>query len=228
MAWRGASGKIALGLLGLLAAVALAVHPIGKAGAVGEPGFTCKRIHRGTAQVNPNPRGRPPLIIGDSTTLLPIPNLTAAGFAVNARGCRGFGEAIGVARAIEAKGKLPHLVLINDYGNGGLSTKLVAKVLEVMGSSRVLGLVTEYDADTGKAPAPETWKLFRAARSHPRRIFVLDWVKFSLPHHFADPAEGAWFLADLFHPNFAGADAYAQFLSAALPLARDGSVPPLR
>ena len=39
----------------------------------------------------------------------------------------------------------------------------------------------------------------------------------SLPHHRADPAPGAWFLPDLFHPNFPGAHAYGNFLAQVLP-----------
>jgi hypothetical protein len=56
---------------------------------------------------------------------------------------------------------------------------------------------------------------------------VLDWVKYSLPHHKADPKPGAWFIYDLFHPNYTGAAAYAIFLAQALPLATDGKFPPL-
>jgi hypothetical protein len=194
---------------------------------VGEPGFTCKRVHRGTAQVNPNPEGRPPLVIGDSTVNLPIPNLTAVGYSVNARGCRGFEEAVRVAETIRSKHRLPHLVLMNDYGNGGVSLAHIEGALSAIGKSRVLGLVTEYDANTGHPPAPDTNVLFQAQSRFPHRIVVLDWVKYSLAHHKAEPKPGAWFLPDLFHPNFAGADAYAQFLAKALPLARPGAFPPL-
>jgi hypothetical protein len=69
--------------------------------------------------------------------------------------------------------------------------------------------------------------LFKAARQYPHRIFVLDWVRYSRPHHSAEPAPGAWFLPDLFHPNYTGAQAYADFLAQALPLAKNGRFPPL-
>jgi hypothetical protein len=59
--------------------------------------------------------------------------------------------------------------------------------------------------------------IVNAAREHPDRIKLLDWVKYSLPHHKVEPAPGAWFLPDLFHPNFTGAHAYANFLAQALP-----------
>ena len=167
------------------------------------------------------------MAIGDSTMILPIPNLNAVGFSVNARGCRGFKESINIARKLKAKGRLPHLVMINAYGNGGVNPGLIDEALGVLGRKRVLGLVTAYNADTGAPPAPDTDVLFKAARQHRHQIFVLDWVKYSLPHHAAEPSPGAWFLPDLFHPNFTGADAYAQFLAQALPLARDGRFPPL-
>jgi hypothetical protein len=199
------------------------------ASAIGEPDFTCKKVHHGKAkvEVDPSPNGRPPVVIGDSTVMLPIPDLALAGYNVNARSCRGFREAVNVATRLRAKGHLPHLVLINDYGNGGVSPELIAEALDATGPKRVLGLVTEYDADTGHPPAPDTSELFRAERRYPHRVLVLDWVKYSLPHHFADPAPGSWFIGDLFHPSFAGADAYAQFLSRALPLAKRGAFPPL-
>ena len=97
----------------------------------------------------------------------------------------------------------------------------------MIGRKRVLGLVTAYNADTGEPPAPDTNILFRAAKEHRHRIFVLDWVKYSLSHHTVEPTPGAWFLPDLFHPNYTGAQAYADFLAEALPLARQGRFPPL-
>ncbi len=210
----------------LAAAMTLALRaPRGDA--AGEPAFHCHKVHGGAAQANPNPKGRPPLAIGDSTMLLPIPNLNQVGYSVNARGCRGFKEAVAVATKLRRKHRLPHLVLINSYGNGGVNPDLISEALGALGRSRVLGLVTAYDADTGHPPAPDTDVLFKAAKRHPHRIFVLDWVKYSRPHHAAEPKPGAWFEPDLFHPDYAGAEAYAQFLAQALPLAKDGRFPPL-
>ena len=220
----GASRTIALALVALAGSVAWAAST---AHGVGEPGFSCKKVHRGKAAVNPNPKGKPPLVIGDSTVNLPIPNLSQVGFDVNARGCRGILEAINVADKLRRKGRLPHLILINGYANGGFGQKQADELLDAIGKRRVVVLLTEYNADTGKGAAPGTRQLFVAQRQHRHQIAVLDWVDYSRPHHFADPAPDAWFLGDLFHPNFAGADAYAQFLSGALPLAKEGSFPPL-
>lgn len=216
---------VALGLLVLCVGLTLTVAK--DAGAAGEPAFSCKRTYHGTATVNPNPKGRPPLFIGDSTVNLPIPNLNAVGFSVNSRGCRGMGEAIEVATRFRQRGKLPHLVLLNDYGNGGVGDKQIGELLDIVGRRRVIGFVTEWDADTGKTPAAGTDFLKHVAKRYRHQIFVLDWIGYSRPHHFAEPRPGAWFLPDRFHPNFDGAEAYAQFVARALPVAREGRFPPL-
>jgi hypothetical protein len=214
-------GTAALVALCICVAFATAAH------GAGEPDFGCKKVHRGKATIDPNDKGRAPIAIGDSTMLLPIPNLNAVGYSVNARGCRGFREAVNIARKLKAKHHLPHLVLTNAYGNGGVNPTLIQDALDVLGKKRVLGLITEYNADTGHPPAPDTDMLFKAAKQYPHRIFVLDWVTYSRSHHAAEPKPGAWFLPDLYHPNYTGADAYAQFLATALPLATNGHFPPL-
>ena len=137
--------------------------------AAGEPEFGCKKIHRGKADIDPNPKGRAPVALGDSTMILPIPNLNDVGYSVNARGCRGFKEAINIVAKLKAKHHLPHLVLINSYGNGGVNPRLIAEALAVLGKKRVLGLITAYDADTGKPPAPDTDVLYKSARRYPHR-----------------------------------------------------------
>jgi hypothetical protein len=187
--------------------------------AAGEPAFGCGHVHTAQAERNPyGPNdGPPPIAIGDSTMLLPIPDLIRVGFDVNAKGCRGFKQSIWVARDLRNRGELPNLILINAYGNGGVNDDLIKFALKVIGPKRTLVLVTAYNADTGEAPAPDTDVLVRAAKEHPDQIKLLDWVKYSLPHHKVEPAPGAWFLPDLFHPNFTGAPVYANFLAQVLP-----------
>ena len=185
--------------------------------AAGEPAFGCGHEHTAEAQRNPLAPGPPAIAIGDSTMLLPIPDLTRVGFDVNAKGCRGFKQSIWVARDMRDRDELPRIVAFNAYGNGGVNDDLIKFALKVLGPERTLVLVTAYDADTGEPPAPDTDILVQAARDHPDQIELLDWVKFSLPHHKVEPAPGAWFLPDLFHPNFTGADAYANFLAQVLP-----------
>src|SRR3954451_3148747 len=170
-------GTVVVAVLCLLGALPAVAH------GSGEPAFGCKQVHRGKATVDPNPKGPPPVAIGDSTMLLPIPNLNAVGYSVNARGCRGFKEAVDVAAKLRRKHRLPHLVLINSYGNGGVNPILIQDALKTLGPKRVLGLITAYNADTGHPPAPDTDVLFRASRQNPHRVLVLDWVKYSRPHH---------------------------------------------
>jgi hypothetical protein len=206
------------GMIGAAIAL-LGLWPASAALAAGEPAFGCGHVHTAQAQRNPyGPNGGPPPIaIGDSTMLLPIPDLTRVGFDVNAKGCRGFKQSVWVARDLRNRGVLPRLILINAYGNGGVNSDLIRFALKVIGPKRTLVLVTAYNADTGEPPAPDTNVFFQAARDHPDQIKLLDWVRYSLPHHKVDPAPGAWFIPDLFHPNFTGAHAYANFLAQVLP-----------
>jgi hypothetical protein len=206
------------GMIGAAVAL-LALWQPSAALAAGEPAFGCGHVHTAQAQRNPfgPDDGPPPIAIGDSTMLLPIPDLTRVGFDVNAKGCRGFKQAVWVARDMRNRGVLPKLILINSYGNGGVNDDLIKFALKVIGPKRTLVLVTAYNADTGEPPAPDTEVFFQAAKEHPDQIKVLDWVKYSLPHHKVEPAPGAWFLPDLFHPNFTGAHAYANFLAQVLP-----------
>jgi hypothetical protein len=206
------------GMIGAAIAL-LALWQPSAAPAAGEPAFGCGHVHTAEAQRNPyGPNdGPPPIAIGDSTMLLPIPDLTRVGFDVNAKGCRGFKQAVWVARDMRNRGVLPKLILINSYGNGGVNNDLIKFALKVIGTKRTLVLVTAYDADTGHPPAPDTDVFVQAAKDHPDQIKLLDWVKYSLPHHKVEPAPGAWFLPDLFHPNFTGAHAYGNFLAQVLP-----------
>jgi hypothetical protein len=187
--------------------------------AAGRVPLDCGKQHTGQAKFNPYGanHGPPPIAIGDSTMLFPIPDLNRAGFDVNAKGCRGFKQSVWVARDLRNRGILPKLILFNAYGNGGVDDGLIKFALKVIGPKRTLVLVTAYDADTGHPPAPDTDVIVRAAKEHPDRIELLDWVKYSLPHHKVDPAPGAWFLPDLFHPNIVGSAAYAHFLAQVLP-----------
>src|SRR5665648_155916 len=99
-------GSVALTALCLSVALADVAH------GAGEPAFHCQKVHRSAALVDPNPKGPAPLAIGDSTMLLPIPNLNQVGYSVNARGCRGFRESVDVAAKLRRKHRLPHLVVI--------------------------------------------------------------------------------------------------------------------
>jgi hypothetical protein len=212
----GAAAAAHLGLLLVLLLALLWAEP-SRAGK-----FGCGEREVGEAKRNPNQRGRPPLLVGDSTSLVSIPAVTRIGFDVNARGCRSFRDAIVIARNLRKRHRLPHLVVVNAYAQGGVTPDEIARALSIVGGRRVLGLVTAYNAETGAAPAPDTDVLAAAAEQFPTRILLLDWVQHSLPHHQV----GDWFLPDLSHLNREGARAYARFLKRALPLAREGKLPP--
>src|SRR5262249_43574603 len=115
------------------------------------------------------------------------------------------------------RGILPKLILINAYGNGGGNGDPIKIALKGIGPKRELVLGTPYDADTRHPPAPDTHVNFQAGRDHPGPAPGLALGDDSLPPHKVEPAPGAWFLPDLFHPNFTGAHAYAQFLAQVLP-----------
>lgn len=200
-------------------AVALLCALFASTASAARPIVDCGKEHVARAAFNPygTGHGPPPIAIGDSTMLFPLPDLTKVGYDVNARGCRGFKQAVWIARDLRNRGILPKLILINSYGNGGVNPGLIKFALKVIGPKRTLVLVTAYNADTGHPPAPDTDVLVRAAKEHPGQIKLLDWVRHSLPHHRTDPAPGAWFLPDLYHPNLVGSRAYAQFLSRVLP-----------
>jgi hypothetical protein len=209
--------RVKAGVIGMGLALLCAWLP--SPAAAGRVPLDCGKQHTGQAKFNPYGanHGPPPIAIGDSTMLFPIPDLNKAGFDVNAKGCRGFKQSVWVARDLRNRGILPKLILFNAYGNGGVNDDLIKFALKVIGPKRTLVLVTAYDADTGHPPAPDTDVIVKAAKDHPDQIKLLDWVKYSLPHHRADPAPGAWFLPDLFHPNFPGAHAYGNFLARVLP-----------
>src|SRR3954469_21606267 len=114
--------------------------------------------------------------------LLPIPDLTRVGFDVNGLGCRGFKQAVWVARDMRNRGVLPKLILINFYGNGGVNDDLIKFALKVIGPKQALVLVPTYPRATGPPPAPNTDVLVKAAKDHSDQIKLLDWVKYSLPH----------------------------------------------
>ena len=90
-----------LGVIMLLAAAALA--PAASAGCGGVATIAPTHHRAGV---------RPPLAIGDSTMLLALDDLAAAGYGANAHGCREYGEALALLRARKASGTLPHMVVI--------------------------------------------------------------------------------------------------------------------
>lgn len=198
-------------LIAAVLALALAPH---RAGAVFDP--ACGSVETGKARKNVNPGGRPPLAIGDSTMLLALPNLTGEGYAVNAHGCRQISEGLALLRSLKRAGRLPHLVVIALGADASVSVGQLSRAFGLLGGRRVLGLVTPRELGGGTSSDADAVRA--AARRHPRRAVLLDWVAYSAGH--AD-----WFQPDGLHLTFSGAHAFARLLRQALPYARAGAFP---
>ena len=98
---------------------------------------------------NVNPGGRAPLAIGDSTMLLALPNLAAAGYRVDAHGCRGWDEGMAVIKKYRRRGRLPHLVTIALGADYSISRLAIRRALRVLGPKRLLALVTPRELGGG-------------------------------------------------------------------------------
>jgi hypothetical protein len=187
----------------LVAAAFLALLPAGAA----EAG--CGGVQYVPAKKKPA-RGRPPLAIGDSTMLLAMPDLSKAGYNVDAHGCRGMEEGLAIIRHRRAIGRLPHLVVIALGTDFAISRRQIRRALHYLGPNKVLGLVTPWEL--GGFAGSDARVIRAAAQDYRKRIALLDWVKFSRGH-------GSWFQPDGCHLTFAGARAFARLFKRALPLA---------
>jgi hypothetical protein len=155
--------------------------------------------------------GRPPLAIGDSTMLLAMPDLSRAGYNVDAHGCRGMEEGLAILRRRRAAHRLPHLNVIALGTDFTISRHEIRRALHYLGPDRVLGLVTPWEL--GGYAGSDARVIREAAKDYRKRIVLLDWVKFSRGH-------GSWFQPDGCHLTFAGARAFARLFRKALPFAQ--------
>jgi hypothetical protein len=176
----------------------------------------CGGVETAKAQRNPNPGGRPPLAIGDSTMLLALPNLSHEGYTVNAHGCRQITEGIELLKGLKREGKLPHLVVVALGADATISPGQLGKVFRLLGPKRVVGLVTP--RELGGGTSSDADHVRGAAKHHPRRAVLLDWVAYSAGH-------SDWFQPDGLHLTLTGAQAFARLLRQALPYAKAGAFP---
>jgi hypothetical protein len=142
--------------------------------------------------------------------LLALPNLAAAGFQVNAHGCRQFPEALDLLRRLAHGRILPQLVVIALGADGSVTAGDIRRSLAILGPRRILGLVTPRELGGGSGADAATVRA--AGRASPGRVRVLDWVALAAGH-------GDWFQPDGLHLTFPGAAAFARLLGRALPLA---------
>jgi hypothetical protein len=176
----------------------------------------CGGVERARAQKKVNPGGRAPLAIGDSVMLLAIPRLARIGYKVNARGCRQWGQGEQVLRHYRRAGKLPHLVVMGLGADGSITSRDVRRTLHILGPKRVLGLVVPRELGGGTSHDADVVR--HAARTHRRRILLLDWVRQSR-------GRGGWFQPDGIHLTHSGAAAYTRLLRRACRYAAAGEFP---
>ncbi|MGI8713662.1 MAG: hypothetical protein ACR2NR_10860 [Solirubrobacteraceae bacterium] len=142
--------------------------------------------------------------------LLSLPGLAAAGYDGNAHGCRQFGQALGLLGQLRARKALPHMVAIALGANGTVTGDDINQGLRLLGHKRLLVLVTPRELGGGSGADAATERA--AAAQHPRRILLLDWVRYSAGHP-------SWFAPDGLHLNLPGVKAFTALLSRALPYA---------
>ncbi|HET7443893.1 MAG TPA: hypothetical protein VFJ57_04475 [Solirubrobacterales bacterium] len=204
--------RLHIGIAALVAALAVAALPASSAGF--DP--ACGGVETAKARKNPNPGGHPPLAIGDSTMLLALPPLSGEGYQVNAHGCRQIEEGLDVMREMKRANRLPHLIVIALGADASISSEQMAKAFHIAGPKRVLGLVTPIELGGGTSSDADVVRA--AAKRHPKRSVLLDWVAYSSGH-------SDWFQPDNLHLTFSGADGFARLLKQALPYARAGAFP---
>ncbi|MGH3411764.1 MAG: hypothetical protein ACRDPH_01620 [Marmoricola sp.] len=203
--WRAARRAATLGAIAL---ACLAAVGLGRPGAaMADCGGTV------TSSAHHHPAGQlPPLAFGDSTMLLSLPGLAAAGYDGNAHGCRQLVAMLPILSQLRAQGRLPHMVAIALGSNCCATAQQIGQVLSILGPARLLVLVTPVHENA-------TDSLERAeARAHPGRILLLDWVGASAGH-------GSWFQPDGLHLTMPGVYAFTALLGRALPYAYEPCPP---
>jgi hypothetical protein len=160
--------------------------------------------------------GRAPLAIGDSVMLLALHRLADEGYRVNAHGCRGWAEGMGVLRAVKRRHHLPHMVVMALGADYSITTGEIRSALHLLPRNRVLALVTP--RELGGGSGSDAAHVRAAARKHRHRVLLLDWVRYSA-------GRSGWFQADGIHLTFAGAAGFARLLGKATPYAKPGRFP---
>jgi hypothetical protein len=159
---------------------------------------------------------RAPLVIGDSVLLGAMPEVARAGFEVDAHGCRGWKEGQHVVWARRHAHTLPHLVVMQLGTDWSVRVGQIAKVLDLLGHRRVLGLVTPREA--GGFGGRDAENMRRAARRWPGRVALVDWAR-------ETRAKGGWFAPDGIHLTYAGAAGLGRHLKPLLAFKRPGAHP---
>ena len=168
-----------------------------------------------TAEESASPfTGAEVTVVGDSVTVAAAPSLEASlpGVAVDAEVSRSVYAAQSVLETADAAGARP-CVVVSLATNGPVETSQLDSILEYLGSTRKLVLVTGYGpARTTWIPeADETIRAFAAA--HPDQVAVADWEA-------AISAHPELLYDDQIHPLPEGGDLYAQTVANAIATLR--------
>ena len=184
----------ALALVGAVAAAGLGASPAGA---------QCGETVDVAAQRSVLP-GPAPLALGDSVLYDAAAPLAGDGFHVDAMVCRTMAQ--GIAYLQPRAASLPELVVVALGTNGTVTDAQIDTLLQMLGPTRGLALVTPKGGDSPSVP-----DLYRAAaRRHPGRILVLDWERVSAGHP-------DWFAPDGIHlGGAAGIDAFARLVAGSL------------
>jgi lysophospholipase L1-like esterase len=149
---------------------------------------------------------RPPFVIGDSVLAGAMPQVSRAGFEADAQCARqkGTGFAM-VARRLHA-GTLPRMVVWALGTNGPQTFADIARLRRMIGSTRVLVVVTP------RGPVPwtgSTAAAYRKAAARWRNVVAADWARYS-------SGRRSWLAPDGIHLQAAGAAGYARLLRSML------------
>lgn len=155
---------------------------------------------RASPRIAHAPGHRGALVIGDSTMIYAGPRLAARGLEASARGCRQFPAGLDLVAARKRAGRLPHLVVLALGANAGASRAQLARALRLIGSRRVLGLVTPRN----NAATAVAMRAF--ARRRADRVLLVDWKARSA-------GRSKWFFEDGLHVNPTGAEVYARLIA---------------
>lgn len=195
--------------LACLGAVAALVPAAASAG--------CGKTKRFAATADAGLGDPAPLAIGDSVLLGAAEAAAAVGYDVDVRGCRQMAEGLEVLRKHQRAGTLPRVVTIALGSNWMVTRAQVRAALRTLGPNRILGLVTP--REVRGTPYTDAATLRAAAASWPRRIALVDWVRYTKRHKGMTYSDGI-------HLTNAGQRAMASLLKAPLARVAPGATPP--
>jgi hypothetical protein len=205
--WRRQAARLTIGVACVLAAVAVAPPAASAA---------CGKTKRFAATADAG-IGAAPLAIGDSVLLGAAEEVAAAGYDVDARGCRQISEGLAVLRKRARGGALPRVVTIALGSNASIAVADVRAALRILGPGRILGLVTP--REIRGTPLDDAATLRAAASRWPARVELVDWVAETQRRRGLTYPDGI-------HLTPAGRRAMAELFKAPLARAVPGSVPP--